>query len=188
MIVRSWMLPCGGQESNIHLIACHATCEAAILDAGGFPSEMREEIERLDLRVTQILITHGHYDHVDSLDEMLGAYPDAVVCASQRLGDSTRIVAEGDTIQVGDLQARVIQSSGHTPDSISFIFGDEIVFCGDALFAGSIGGTSDTRLREEEIMHIRDKIFCLPDDCEVRPGHGPVTTVGIEKSANPFFR
>jgi hydroxyacylglutathione hydrolase len=188
MIVRSWMLPCGGQESNIHLIACDATREAAIIDAGGFPSEMREEIERLALRVTQILITHGHYDHIDSLDEMHRAYPDAVVCASQRLSESTRIVAEGDTLQVGELQARVIQTSGHTPDSISFIFGDEIVFCGDALFAGSIGGTSSERLRREEIAHIHEKIFCLPEDCEVRPGHGPVTTVGIEKSANPFFQ
>jgi glyoxylase-like metal-dependent hydrolase (beta-lactamase superfamily II) len=181
------MLPCGGQESNIHLIACESTREAAIIDAGGFPAEMSEEIERLGLRVTWILITHGHYDHVDSLDEMRRAHPDAAVCASHRVCEGTRLVAEGATLEVGELRARVIQTSGHTPDSISFVFGEEIIFSGDALFAGSIGGTSSTQLRQEEISHIREKILCLPDECEVRPGHGPVTTVGIERSANPFL-
>ncbi|MBN1476761.1 MBL fold metallo-hydrolase [Candidatus Sumerlaeota bacterium] len=187
MIVRSWMMPCGGQESNIHLIACESTREAAIIDAGGFPAEMREEIKSLALRVTHVLITHGHHDHVDSLGDMMSAYPRAIVCATQRVSENTRIVAEGDTLQVGELRAHVIQTSGHTPDSISFVFGDEIVFCGDALFAGSIGGTSSARMRQEEITHIREKILCLPDDCEIRPGHGPVTTVGIERSSNPFL-
>ena len=81
----------------------------------------------------------------------------------------------------------MVRTSGHTPDSISFIFEERVAFTGDALFAGSIGGASGAAQREE-IRLVREKILTLPEDCEIRPGHGPASTVGIEKVANPFFR
>jgi glyoxylase-like metal-dependent hydrolase (beta-lactamase superfamily II) len=174
-------------ESNVHLIACGETREAAHIDAGTFTDEMQQEIQKLGLKITQILLTHTHWDHVEALDAMRAAHPDAPLVASTAFQPDVKIVKEGDTVRVGNLNARVFKTSGHTPDSITYVFEDRVAFTGDALFAGSIGGTSSDGLRAEEIGHIREKLFSLPDACEVRCGHGPASTIGVEKAANPFF-
>jgi glyoxylase-like metal-dependent hydrolase (beta-lactamase superfamily II) len=186
MIVRSWMVPVGNQEANIHLIACERTREAALVDAGGYTEEMREFIRAGNLQLRQVLITHAHYDHVDALEDIIAEHAPRVL-ASTQVSPGAVLLSEGDTVQVGDLTGRVVKTSGHTPDSISFIFGEEIVFSGDALFAGSIGGTSSEDLKREEITHVRKKILSLAGSCEIRSGHGPATTVEIERAANPFF-
>lgn len=186
MLVRTWMEQAGPQEANVHLIVCTETREAALIDAGHFTPEMAEDLERLDIKITKILLTHGHFDHVDALGEIQAKYP-VPVYALQRHGDPCILVKEGDEISVGNLLARVVVTTGHTADSISFIFGDEIVFSGDCLFAGAIGGTSSDELRQQEIDHVRSKLLTLPESCEVRSGHGPTTTVKIERAANPFF-
>ncbi len=179
MIIRSWMFPAGSQEANVHLLACSQMREAALIDAGGFSDEIRAEVERLGLRVTQVLITHGHFDHVDALDEVVSAFGAKVLDA--------QTLTEGDTVRVGALTGRVLKTSGHTPDSLTFVFENCIAFTGDALFAGSVGGTSSAANQREQIDHLRAKVLILPDVCEVRPGHGPASTIGIERTANPFF-
>jgi hydroxyacylglutathione hydrolase len=184
MIIRSWITDL--EESNVHLIACEKTREAAIIDAGGFGDEMQREIERLGLRVTQILLTHSHYDHVDKLPDLKRAYG-ASILAAKAVTKDTRAVKDGDQVGVGELRGRVLQTSGHTPDCVSYVFEDHVVFTGDALFAGSVGGTQSPALQREELRNVREKILTLPDDCEIRCGHGPATTVGIERTANPFF-
>jgi hydroxyacylglutathione hydrolase len=113
--------------------------------------------------------------------------------------EATRNIEEGDVVVLGAIQFEVIDLRGHSPAGLGFIFEGEmdidgvselrkVVICGDALFAGSIGRTDfpggDTDLLLE---NIRTKIFSLPDDTLVLPGHGPVSTVGHEKRHNPFF-
>jgi glyoxylase-like metal-dependent hydrolase (beta-lactamase superfamily II) len=186
MIIRSWVTE-HEIESNIHLIACAQTREAAIIDAGSSPDELGEEIDDLGLRVTKILLTHSHWDHIGALPEIMAAHA-APVIASTEVAPRTEIVKEGDEVTVGKLRGRVLKTSGHTPDSITYVFEDRVAFTGDALFAGSIGGTSNDKLKAQEISHIRSKILTLADDCEIRCGHGPASTVGIEKAANPFFQ
>jgi hydroxyacylglutathione hydrolase len=114
--------------------------------------------------------------------------------------EASQFVSEGDILEVGAVRFEVIDLRGHSPGGLGFVFEGEIeiednkqvrkfVICGDALFAGSIGRTDfpggDMDLLLE---NIRNKVFSLPDDTFVLPGHGPVTTVGQEKTHNPFFR
>lgn len=113
---------------------------------------------------------------------------------------ASQFVEEGDTLQVGSIQFHVIDLRGHSPGGLGFVFeGDmpvdggrqfkKLVICGDALFAGSIGRTDFPGGDMELLLdNIRKKIFVLPDDTLVLTGHGPVSTVGREKSTNPFFR
>jgi hydroxyacylglutathione hydrolase len=113
--------------------------------------------------------------------------------------EATQYIEEGDVVVLGSMQFEVIDLRGHSPAGLGFVFEGEVevdgtrrvrkmVICGDALFAGSIGRTDfpggDTELLLE---NIRTKIFSLPDDTLVLPGHGPLTTVGHEKRHNPFF-
>jgi hydroxyacylglutathione hydrolase len=113
--------------------------------------------------------------------------------------EATQYIEEGDVVVLGGIQFEIIDLRGHSPAGLGFLFEGEVevdgarhvrklVICGDALFAGSIGRTDfpggDTDLLLE---NIRTKIFSLPDDTLVLPGHGPVSTVGHEKRYNPFF-
>ncbi len=133
----------------------------------------------------------------------------ALQAASQRAGvygsqaddsEASRFLAEGDDLEIGAIPIRIVDLRGHSPGGLGFVFEGEMasdgdrqhvtaVICGDALFAGSIGRTDfpggDMDLLLE---NIRQKIFTLPDDALVLPGHGPVTTVGHEKQTNPFLR
>lgn len=187
MILRSWMVRAGHEEVNVHLIACPRTREAALVDAGGFPTGLRDTAARLGLRVARVLITHLHFDHVDALEEIRRAYACEVV-APEPMGTGSRVVREGDEVRVGTLRGRVVQTSGHTPESVSYVFREGVVFTGDALFAGSVGGTQTPAQQREELRHVREKILTLPGEWEIRPGHGPATTVEIERTANPFFQ
>jgi glyoxylase-like metal-dependent hydrolase (beta-lactamase superfamily II) len=93
---------------------------------------------------------------------------------------------EGDTVQVGKLNLRVLETPGHTADSLSFVLGND-VFCGDALFAGSVGGTNSREEYATLIQSIRSQLLPLGDDMVLHPGHGPATTVLIERLFNPFL-
>lgn len=113
--------------------------------------------------------------------------------------EASQFIEEGDTLNIGSLPLRILDLRGHSPASLGFVFEGDMdadgrhehvraVICGDALFSGSIGrtdfpgGDMDLLLR-----NIREKIFTLPEDTLVLPGHGPVSTVGREKNSNPFF-
>jgi glyoxylase-like metal-dependent hydrolase (beta-lactamase superfamily II) len=112
------------------------------------------------------------------------AYGGSSGCA----GKHTIVLSDGDTIKVGTLEARVLRVGGHTPDMHVLYFpAAGVLFSGDALFAGSVGGTSSPAARDEQTGAIRAKILELPDDVRVYGGHGPPTTVYIEKHHNPFL-
>lgn len=113
--------------------------------------------------------------------------------------EASRFIAEGDILPLGTIRFQVVDLRGHSPAGLGFVFEGEValdgqrrirklVICGDALFAGSIGRTDfpggDMALL---LQNIREKIFSLPDDTLVLPGHGPISTVGREKQYNPFF-
>jgi glyoxylase-like metal-dependent hydrolase (beta-lactamase superfamily II) len=113
---------------------------------------------------------------------------------------ASRFIREGDELQVGSIQFHVIDLRGHSSAGLGFVFEGEVdlqdgkewrklVICGDALFAGSIGRTDFPGGDMELLLdNIRSKIFTLPEDTLVLPGHGPVSTVGRERQANPFFQ
>ena len=129
------------------------------------------------------MITHSHYDHIGGLNDFKKAF-NAPVYAYE-LQDSLP-VSEGDVIPFNKQKIHVMTTPGHISDGISFYIAPH-VFVGDAIFAGAVGGTPDRTHFLEEIEHAENKIFSLPDDTIIYPGHGASTTVGIERLFNPFF-
>jgi glyoxylase-like metal-dependent hydrolase (beta-lactamase superfamily II) len=175
-------------EANSFLIGCEETKEAMLIDAGEAHPSIFTYIDENALQLTKIFITHNHYDHTDGLRQIAHHYhADTFSCTDDPGGYfGAKVVKHGDEVSIGKLTGRVVDTSGHTPVGVSLIFPGHI-FSGDALFAGSVGGTSSEENYDLQIKLIKENLFTLPDDYEVHVGHGPSTTIGIEKAGNPFF-
>ena len=139
--------------------------------------------------------------HADEAPSLQAVSRRAQVYGSQATdSEASRFLQEGDTLEIGSMAMDVVDLRGHSPGGLGFVFQGEIevdgdrrrvtgVICGDALFAGSIGRTDFPGGDMELLLdNIRKKIFTLPDDALVLPGHGPVSTVGREKQTNPFLQ
>ncbi len=185
MIFRHFLLSVN--EVNAFILACDRTRQALLVDAGDFEPQILNFLEREGLELAAVFITHNHYDHVDGLAEYVKRFHPKIYAGEHRVGATEAIpVREGDEVPVGNLVGRVLETPGHTPDGRSLVF-PTMVFTGDALFAGSVGGTATPELAREQIEHIREKIFALPDETEIHVGHGPSSTVAVERRYNPFF-
>jgi len=170
--------------SNCYLCWCPRTKRAAIVDPAELTEQMREDIDQLGLSVEAILITHGHYDHDNAADEAVRLYGARLFAAIPKAGGEK--VTEGLIITLGDEKLRVEQVPGHTADSVAFI-GETVAFVGDALFAAAVGGTAGRDGFEQETSNVRDRILSLSPATTLYPGHGPATTVALERCFNPFF-
>ncbi len=185
-------------EANVYVVACEKSRQACLVDAGGFDQRVVDFAREHDLEMRSILITHDHYDHTGGLAEFVDAFPRAEVLAGTDSagGLGARALADGDHLRFGSLDLNVLAIPGHTPDSLAFHFACHdadtgrptglVLFSGDALFAGSVGGASGAN-HDQEIQGIRSKFFALPPETAVYPGHGPATTIGVEMQHNPFF-
>ncbi|MCX5758812.1 MAG: MBL fold metallo-hydrolase, partial [Candidatus Hydrogenedentes bacterium] len=171
MIFRAFLLNLN--EVNAYVIGCERDREALLVDAGDFDARIIDFLEEHRLKLAAIFLTHDHYDHTDGLEDAL-AYSDAVVYSGKGVagGSKGRRAAPCDTIRVGHLEGKVLATPGHTPDSISLAF-PYIVFTGDALFAGSVGGIASPQAAKQQLDHIRKNILTLPGDYALYPGHGP---------------
>ncbi|MBN2325573.1 MAG: MBL fold metallo-hydrolase [Candidatus Omnitrophica bacterium] len=173
-------------ESNAYIIGCREAKQALLIDAGEDSPDYDVFLESLDACLAGIFLTHAHWDHDGGLLSILARHNVPVYSKNGRAPNG-KPIREGDRIPLGRLNAQVFQTTGHTPDSMTLIVENRFAFVGDALFAGSIGGTSSAAMQEEEQNNIRRVLFSLPDETLICPGHGPITTVGIEKNCNPFF-
>lgn len=183
----------------------------AIVDPGFQPSQIVRFIEQHRLEPTIILLTHGHADHIagnQTLKQRWPALPivigarDAVMLSDPEANLSSlggvsvtsppadRLLHEGDTVEAAGLEWRVLDIPGHSPGHVVYVsqeISPPIVLGGDVLFQGSIGrcdfpgGDQNLLLRG-----IRTKLFTLPPETIVYPGHGPTTTTGIEQQSNPY--
>jgi hydroxyacylglutathione hydrolase len=168
-------------ESNLYVAGCPETRKAVIIDAGAMDDGVVSFVKKNDLNVTAVLLTHDHWDHMGGREQYEKLFKVPTYGAAD--------FSDGQDYEAGALKARVFTTSGHTPDSVSFYFPDEgVVFTGDALFAGSVGGTSSDAKQKEEVGNIREKILALPDSTLIYSGHGPATTVGTEKACNVFLK
>ena len=192
---------------NCYLVACERTKKAVIIDPGDEEDLILARVRELELNVQYILLTHGHIDHIGAVAEVKAA-TGAPVCAHEAdrflianaptqaglfgLRRPTafqidRPISEGDELAVGDVVLRVIETPGHSPGGVCYD-GGEVLFSGDTLFQQSIGRTDLPGGSYEQLVgSIRSKLFVLPDDVPVHPGHGPPTTLGEEKRFNPFL-
>lgn len=190
------------------------TGECIILDPGcAFPdeeAELSQFIAAKNLTVKNVLLTHAHVDHIFGCDYVCKTYNVGITMHKDdhfflqrgpQIGmmygfpvkeapEPEAYLNEGDTFTVGNTTLTVLHTPGHSPGSITFIHTDsKSILSGDVLFQGSIG-RPDLPGGNLEILldNIRTKLFILPDDFQVFSGHGPVTTIGIEKKFNPYFK
>jgi hydroxyacylglutathione hydrolase len=195
---------------NTYLIWREGAAEAVIIDPGFDTQSILDQLEGHGLHVAAILNTHGHVDHIAGNQAMKNAFPEAPLFIGRNeahlLGDPSanmsgsfgfpltspdadHLVSEGERIQVADFIFEVREIPGHSPGSVIFLcdeFDPAFVFGGDVLFAGSIGRTDLGGDLGLLLRGIRGKLFPLPDSTVIYPGHGPATTIGVEKRSNPF--
>jgi hydroxyacylglutathione hydrolase len=184
--------------------------DAVVVDPGFDPQSILALLTSHGLRPAAILNTHGHADHIAGNAAMKEAFPDAPLIIGRNeaflLRDSEanmsapfglpiaspeadRLVDDGEQIELARFRFEVREIPGHSPGSVVFIcneFEPAFVFGGDVLFAGSIGRTDLGGDMPQLLKGIRAKLFPLPDNTVIYPGHGRATTIGEEKRSNPF--
>lgn len=185
-----------------------------IVDAGFDPGKMIDYIEAQSLTLDKVVLTHAHVDHIAGLAEVRNKFPgvpiliheaerdfltDTALNLSLALDqpvvapDATGFIADGDTLDLAGHSFKVLHVPGHSPGGIALYNADPgsagVALVGDALFPGSIGNTTfPTSDHELLLKSIREKLYTLPDDTRVLPGHVGETTIGREKKYNPFVR
>jgi len=204
------VFPVGPLQCNCSIIGDEQTREAMVIDPGDQIEDILRVLKAENLTLKQIVVTHAHIDHVggamklkaatgapilmNQKDEVLlkmldvqaswiGMKPPGAVQVDEAVG-------EGRILQVGNLSSTVIHTPGHTEGSICLYFPEQnTLFAGDTLFAGSIGRTDLPGGSFEKIIRsLHNQLLQLPDETQVVPGHGPMTTIGQERESNPFLQ
>ncbi len=197
----------GPLDNNTYLLIDEAACEAALVDPSFDSRPIWETIQDNGVKVAWLLNTHAHIDHVvenaffvEKTQALAALHPadlpllHAMETQAAWMGmEPPRIVEpghlfeDGEEIRIGRHTVRIAHTPGHSPGSVSLI-GDGFVISGDALFSGSIGRTDLPGGSLDQLLEaIRTRLLTLPDETIVYPGHGATTTIGRERSANPFL-
>lgn len=200
----------GPIENNTYLLTDEETNSAAIVDPAIPSREVLDSIRGNDLLLTYILITHAHFDHVGGAkwfkSQFNGEPKIALHQADLSLwlegggardfgfdfdaGDQPDMILEEEQeFELGNSKVNVLFTPGHSSGHVTYHFPEsEMAFCGDLIFYHGVGRT-DLKYSDQDslVMSIKQKIFTLPDQTILYPGHGPSTTVGEEKLNNPFL-
>ncbi|MFC7002293.1 MBL fold metallo-hydrolase [Pseudobowmanella zhangzhouensis] len=203
------VIPVTPFAQNCSFIWDEKSATGALVDPGGDLDKIRAAVDAKGVNITQIILTHGHLDHVGATVAAAEFYQCPIIGPhkddefwlqmlpqqSQMFGfppahafTPQHYLEEGDNIQLGEITLQVIHCPGHTPGHVVlFDPASKQLIVGDVLFAYSIGRTDFPRGNSEQLISsIRNKLFTLGDDVVVYPGHGPTTTIGAEKHSNPF--
>jgi glyoxylase-like metal-dependent hydrolase (beta-lactamase superfamily II) len=202
-------LTVGPVACNCAVVACAETRHAAIIDPGGNAENILATVKDMGVTVTHILHTHGHFDHILATGEVATATGAAILIhrddralyenlpsqgvmfgfRAARPPTPTQWLSGGETIAIGKLSVRVLRTPGHTPGSVGYYLGGDeaVLFAGDTLFADSVGRTDLPGGSFADLAaSIRTKLYVLPGETRVIPGHGPETTIANERERNPF--
>ena len=204
------VLPVGMLQCNCSILGDEATNEAIVVDPGDEIDRILAIVAKHGLTVKQIIVTHAHIDHIAGAAKLRAAtgapvyynqldLPLVKIMDVQAgwLGVATPIVAapdasaeEGFKVAAGGLQGVVLHTPGHTEGSISLHFpAEKLLLAGDTLFAGSIGRTDLPGGDFRKIMaSLRERLIVLPEETKVIAGHGPATTIALERESNPFLQ
>jgi glyoxylase-like metal-dependent hydrolase (beta-lactamase superfamily II) len=181
--VRIEKLVVGPVENNVFVVRSKGTGEAVIIDAAN-EHELLLEVSRAT-GVRRVLTTHGHADHIQAVEAVRDAGIDVGIAGddAKMLPAYDFVIPDDDVIAVGDLRLRTIHNPGHTAGSTSFLLeGHPVLFSGDTLFPGGPGATRFPGGNFDQIIRSIDRrLFVLPADTLVLPGHGLDTTIGTER-------
>ncbi len=191
-------IPVGHIEANCYIVTDEDTLECAVIDPGDEFNTIMDYLEETKLTVRAIFLTHGHYDHTGAaaaLSEETGApiwihrADTAPSPESYRYcpPEGTRFYADGDTVTVGSLKFRVMETPGHSPGSVTLVCRDAL-FTGDTLFEGSCGRTDLPGGDLDKLMASLRRLGDIPGNYEVWPGHMDPTTLDVEKASNYYMR
>jgi glyoxylase-like metal-dependent hydrolase (beta-lactamase superfamily II) len=197
----------GPVAANCYILKDNNSSAGMVIDPGGNPSKLLSAIKEMGVEVKLIALTHGHFDHIGGLKEVKQALNvpvaiheadgdmltdarknlSAFVGVPGEMEEADVLLKDGDNISFGGCSLKVIHTPGHTPGGVCF-YGGGALFSGDTLFAGSVGRTDFPGSSTEAILDsIRNRLAKVSDATKVFPGHGPASTMGIERETNPFF-
>jgi hydroxyacylglutathione hydrolase len=197
-------------QENTYVVWRPGRDEALVIDPGLEPELVLDFLREHGKAVAAVLNTHGHLDHIGGNEALKGAFPQAPLAIGA--GDAgmltdaeanlsaalemplvsppaDRLLREGDAVEAAGVRLEVLDLPGHSPGHVVFVCREDplVVFGGDVLMRGSVGRTDFPGGDMRQLFRgIRGKLFALPPDTVVYPGHGPVTTVGHERRTNPF--
>ncbi|MEW5287843.1 MULTISPECIES: MBL fold metallo-hydrolase [Erwinia] len=205
------IIPVTAFSQNCSLIWCTTTLQAAVVDPGGDMDKIQAAVAKQGVSVVQVLLTHGHLDHVGAATDVATFYQvpvvgphradafwlDALPVQSQMFGlpqctpvKPDRWLEEGDIVQIGHTSLETFLCPGHTPGHIVFFDrADRLLISGDVIFNGGVGRTDFPQGSHSDLIAaIKEKLLPLGDDVTFVPGHGPVSTLGRERISNPFLQ
>lgn len=205
------IIPVTAFAQNCSVIWCPETGDAALVDPGGDAQKIKTEIAALGVTLKQILLTHGHLDHVGAAAELAEYYDvsiigphkadkfwlDGLPQQSQMFGfdecaplTPSRWLEEGESVHVGHTELEVLLCPGHTPGHIVFFNREgRLLVSGDVIFNGGVGRSDFPQGSHDDLIaSIHSKLLPLGDDVAFIPGHGPMSTLGRERISNPFLQ
>lgn len=193
-------MPVGQIGTNCYLLEDTEEKRCAVIDPGGQAGDIDQAIRKAGLTLSMILITHGHFDHVLGVPDLLALHPGTPVYIHEKEvnWDNTpedymrmppmenmTLYKEGDTVAFGRHTIHVLHTPGHSPGSVTLQVGD-VLFCGDTLFAGSCGRTDFTGGSYGQILKSLKRLANLSGNFRVCPGHEGTTDLETERKSNPF--
>lgn len=198
----------GPVGTNCYIVRNEDTDECFVTDPAACPPELVGHIRKEGLNVKAVLLTHGHFDHIMGLDDFLKEFPVPVYAFSEEkpllesaelnsslgmFGSSytfsgAEYVSDGQILHIAGFEIRVIHTPGHTAGGCCYyIPAENVLISGDTLFRASVGRTDlPTGSMGDLVRSVREKLFVLPEETKVYPGHMEETTIGYEKKYNPF--
>ncbi len=195
--------PMGSIGTNCYLVYSETT--AVLIDCDGDPTGLFHFLQEKNLKLSAILLTHGHFDHIGAVAEVKEKFSCPVYAGAEEaplLADPALnyscfcgapvtvvpdvLLHDGETFTIGSLHFQVIFTPGHTQGSVCYLL-EDILFSGDTLFQGSCGRTDLPTGDWQQIRASLQKLSQIPGNKTVYPGHGPATTLDEERQNNPFF-
>ena len=191
----------GTYQENAYIIIDDHSKDALIIDPGDEGKELVKQLKNMNMNLKYILLTHGHIDHVGAVDAVRDAFEIPVYISEKdmkyieqrkmafgKMRKADFFLKEGDEFKFAGKEIKIYETPGHSKGSLSFLI-EGILFSGDVLFQNSVGRTDLPGGNMEELLSsIKDKLMLLPESTRVMSGHGPETTLAMEKAFNSYLR